>query len=236
MTKTWQENRDIHECLSGPISPKIRHELMQTEIDALRAEFDRIKKQEPVYLMQPDGRCFAPDGKRPLGPGHADATLIKLYLAAGAQPSSDELPTPAGVDELTAAIAAEEAKPPLSVERAALIAELRQLACGGSNFNRLINESADMLAADVSYKLAFDEWINKTEWVQETSKPRELGMHRADILKSRIEALEAADAPCDVTLNQRYADGYSAGLFDASKQSAYQLAVARAVLAARDSK
>jgi hypothetical protein len=30
-------------------------------------------------------------------------------------------------------------------------------------------------------------WLDKTEWVQETVKPHELGMHRADVLKQRIE-------------------------------------------------
>lgn len=40
------------------------------------------------------------------------------------------------------------------------------------------------------YKAAFDEWHEKTEWVQETSHWSELGMHRADVLKMRIEALE----------------------------------------------
>ena len=35
------------------------------------------------------------------------------------------------------------------------------------------------------------DWHDKTDWVQETSKPRELGKHRADILRERIEALEA---------------------------------------------
>jgi hypothetical protein len=36
---------------------------------------------------------------------------------------------------------------------------------------------------------ALDEWHNKTEWVQETAQPLELGMHRADVLKQRIERL-----------------------------------------------
>lgn len=44
MVKPWQENRDIYEHISGPISPTIRHEMMQAEIDALRA--DRIDALE----------------------------------------------------------------------------------------------------------------------------------------------------------------------------------------------
>ncbi len=34
------------------------------------------------------------------------------------------------------------------------------------------------------------EWFDKTEWVQKTSDWQELGMHRADALKHRIEVLE----------------------------------------------
>jgi len=42
----------------------------------------------------------------------------------------------------------------------------------------------------VHYKKALDAWFEKTEWVQETAKPKELGMHRADVLKQRIHELE----------------------------------------------
>jgi hypothetical protein len=38
-----------------------------------------------------------------------------------------------------------------------------------------------------NYKKALEAWLDKTEWVQETVKPHELGMHRADVLKQRIE-------------------------------------------------
>jgi hypothetical protein len=40
---------------------------------------------------------------------------------------------------------------------------------------------------------ALDEWHNKTDWVQETAQPLELGMHRADVLKQRIEHLNKAE-------------------------------------------
>lgn len=36
-------------------------------------------------------------------------------------------------------------------------------------------------------KVALDEWTEKTEWVQETAQVHELGRHRADVLRSRIE-------------------------------------------------
>jgi hypothetical protein len=34
-------------------------------------------------------------------------------------------------------------------------------------------------------------WIEKTDWVQRTAEPSELGLHRADVLKSRIERAAA---------------------------------------------
>lgn len=36
-------------------------------------------------------------------------------------------------------------------------------------------------------EFAWNEWQDKTEWVQKTAKPSELGMHRADVLRLRIE-------------------------------------------------
>ena len=42
------------------------------------------------------------------------------------------------------------------------------------------------------HELANNEWGERTQWVQDTCKPHELGMHRADVLKSRIAALEKA--------------------------------------------
>ena len=41
-----------------------------------------------------------------------------------------------------------------------------------------------------AYKAAYDEWQEKTEWVQQTATYDELGMHRADVLRKRIEQLE----------------------------------------------
>lgn len=41
------------------------------------------------------------------------------------------------------------------------------------------------------YKRAHEVWQDKTEWVQETAQPHELGMHRADVLRQRIEQLKA---------------------------------------------
>jgi len=34
---------------------------------------------------------------------------------------------------------------------------------------------------------ALVEWFDKTEWVQDSVQPHELGLHRADVLRNRIE-------------------------------------------------
>lgn len=53
------------------------------------------------------------------------------------------------------------------------------------------NIRADVEAERDRFRAAFNEWHDKTEWVQETSRPEELGMHRADVLRNRIADLEA---------------------------------------------
>lgn len=62
----------------------------------------------------------------------------------------------------------------LSQERNTTAAELRRLD-----------------ARVTSLEFAFNEWHDKTDWVQETAQALELGMHRADVLRARIEALDA---------------------------------------------
>jgi hypothetical protein len=49
-------------------------------------------------------------------------------------------------------------------------------------------------------QLALDAWFDKTEWVQETAQPLELGMHRADVLKQRVEHLARSNAALVVAL------------------------------------
>ena len=41
------------------------------------------------------------------------------------------------------------------------------------------------------FEIAYNDWRAKTDWVQESAKPHELGRHRADVLRARIEALAA---------------------------------------------
>ena len=49
--------------------------------------------------------------------------------------------------------------------------------------------------------LAFGEWITKTQWVQDTIQPGELGMHRADVIKSRFDSLNAKLAEAEKRLH-----------------------------------
>lgn len=49
--------------------------------------------------------------------------------------------------------------------------------------------AADELRRLHQHELALKEWLDKTEWVQETHEAYELGMHRADALKRRIDRL-----------------------------------------------
>jgi hypothetical protein len=44
------------------------------------------------------------------------------------------------------------------------------------------------------HELANNVWHEKTEWVQNTAQPHELGMHRADVMRQRIERLTAINA------------------------------------------
>jgi hypothetical protein len=55
-----------------------------------------------------------------------------------------------------------------------------------------------------NYKKALEAWLDKTEWVQETVKPHELGMHRADVLKQRIEEASPQRTWVGLTKEERH--------------------------------
>lgn len=58
----------------------------------------------------------------------------------------------------------------------------------------LQQELAISLSRVENLEYAFNQFIDKTDWVQNTSDWQELGMHRADALKLRIEKLERENA------------------------------------------
>lgn len=44
------------------------------------------------------------------------------------------------------------------------------------------------------FEVSHAEWSEKTEWVQDTVQPKELGRHRADVIKQRFDHLDAINA------------------------------------------
>jgi hypothetical protein len=54
-------------------------------------------------------------------------------------------------------------------------------------------EAAAELRRLHQFERGYNEWTEKTQWVQETKQTYELGMHRADVLKQRIEKLETVN-------------------------------------------
>lgn len=52
-------------------------------------------------------------------------------------------------------------------------------------------EAAAELRRLHQHEVAHTEWLDKTEWVQDTAHYSELGMHRADVIKQRFDRLRA---------------------------------------------
>ena len=70
-----------------------------------------------------------------------------------------------------------------------LVAEYFAKLAGGKIGEFIIEQQVTILELE-EYRKSWYEWSEKTDWVQETAKAKELGMHRADILRKRIEDLE----------------------------------------------
>ena len=76
-----------------------------------------------------------------------------------------------------------------------LVNELRMLAedlyANGYNiYPAAMSKAADELESLQRYRTAYNEWTDKTEWVQESAPAKYLGVHRADALKDMISELE----------------------------------------------
>lgn len=54
----------------------------------------------------------------------------------------------------------------------------------------LEREAALMRARMERLEAALDEWASKTDWAQKSAQVHELGLHRADVLRTRIERLQ----------------------------------------------
>lgn len=70
-----------------------------------------------------------------------------------------------------------------------LVAEYFAKLAGGKIGEFIIEQQKAILELE-QYRKSWYEWSEKTDWVQETAQAKELGMHRADILRKRIEDLE----------------------------------------------
>ena len=76
-----------------------------------------------------------------------------------------------------------------------LVNELRMLAedlyANGYNiYPAAMSKAADEIEKLQSYYTAYNEWSDKTEWMQKNPPAKYLGMHRADALKDMISELE----------------------------------------------
>jgi hypothetical protein len=84
-----------------------------------------------------------------------------------------------------------------------------------------LEEAADELRRLHQFERGYNEWTEKTQWVQETKQTYELGMHRADVLKQRIEKLKAVNQELLAALNN----------IEVSTHDAMTAALARAAIA-----
>ena len=55
-----------------------------------------------------------------------------------------------------------------------------------------------------NYEVAYKEFHDKTDWVQETAHWSELGKHRADVLRERIEKANKKIATRDALIQRVY--------------------------------
>ena len=62
-----------------------------------------------------------------------------------------------------------------------LVAELRRLSDENEELKQRVKTRAQALR----------QWLEKTEWIQETGHADELGMHRADAIRKRLQKIEA---------------------------------------------
>ena len=60
-----------------------------------------------------------------------------------------------------------------------------------AEIRRMHAEKDSLSAAFDRLKFALNEWHEKTDWVQKSAQPKELGKHLADVLRERIEALQS---------------------------------------------
>ena len=70
-----------------------------------------------------------------------------------------------------------------------LVNDLRDCVLEYQEAEQLRERIAYIITPLTNHLGCLDEWFEKTNWVQDTVRVSELGMHRADVLKKRIELL-----------------------------------------------
>lgn len=72
------------------------------------------------------------------------------------------------------------------------IALVEYVASGATLTPEIRKELADELRKLYRVEEAWETWQEKTDWIQNDARPGELGMHRADALKARLDKWESA--------------------------------------------
>ena len=72
---------------------------------------------------------------------------------------------------------------------ATLVADYFAKLAGGKIGEFILEQQKALLELE-KYRESWYEWSEKTDWIQETGTAKELGTHRADVMRKRIEDLE----------------------------------------------
>ena len=72
---------------------------------------------------------------------------------------------------------------------ATLVADYFAKLAGGKIGEFILEQQKALLELE-KYRESWYEWSEKTDWIQEPGTAKELGMHRADVMRKRIEDLE----------------------------------------------
>ena len=72
---------------------------------------------------------------------------------------------------------------------ATLVADYFAKLAGGKIGEFILEQQKTLLELE-KFRETCSEWSEKTGWIQETATAKELGMHRADVMRKRIEDLE----------------------------------------------
>ena len=172
---------------------------LETELDKARTERDQLRQRVDNCLRLSDQHQERIADLEQVRDAYKSAAEAFKDTSAQQQVDVDEMHRIATLEGKLAEVRAERdlLKPRLDnchrleAEQLARIAE-REAQCAG-----LVEKVSDMQRKLVkanseheNCRAALIEWQEKTVWVQRTCTGRDLGKHRADVLRERIEALQ----------------------------------------------